>query len=724
MWPCRPGFRAERPGTRPTAPRARAAARGPVRLHPPRSRTASDDPRHPPRRGSSASGPSTGARDRPHAGSRPRRAGRRRPDAAVPRRARRRRRQEARVPAVHPIARPLRRAPLVVTADPDVLDDLLRLAATAGTRGARSPPTPGRRAPAWSTRPARAGRPGRRPTTAPGSACRGAPDVVLRRRSTSTTPASGSAPSRVGAEHVVFLPDAERWLADRLADAAEGGGPAGAARRRRRRSRRGRRDDAGLRAGRDRGARRAARRCSSTATRSAAASTSSSAGRRTAACAGATSPRTRGRVPATVLAERAAAHATGCRCCPGTAATARSVPVEAVESVLAAGRRAHDLVVVDLPRTVDEASRVVLGRRDDGAARRARRGARRGRGLPRRRRRRACCAATCGSSPAARRRPGLTGAQVAARARACRWSATCGRSRGLDAGARARRPAGRAAAAEPAGAAVRRAARRAAAAGRGGRRDGGAGPARSTRAARAGPPAGRRSAAVRRPPAAVAAALREEGGPLLGDADTRRVLRALQSEIVGAGPLEPLLRDPAVTDVLVNGPGEVWVDRGAGLERTAVRFADDAAVRRLAQRLAAPSGRRLDDAQPWVDARLPGGVRLHAVLPPVAPGGHLPVAARARGRGSSRLDELVAAGVRARRTAPSCCVALVRLARRLPGHRRHRHRQDHAAVGAAEPGRRAPTGCCSSRTPASSRRPTRTSCGSRPGRRTSRAPAR
>ncbi|MGZ6804596.1 MAG: TadA family conjugal transfer-associated ATPase, partial [Nocardioidaceae bacterium] len=99
------------------------------------------------------------------------------------------------------------------------------------------------------------------------------------------------------------------------------------------------------------------------------------------------------------------------------------------------------------------------------------------------------------------------------------------------------------------------------------------------------------------------------------------VLRALQSEIVGAGPLQPLLADPLVTDVLVNGPDEVWVDRGSGLVRAPVRFADEAAVRRLAVRLAAPTGRRLDDAQPWVDARLPDGVRLHAVLPPVVPGG-------------------------------------------------------------------------------------------------------
>ena len=121
--------------------------------------------------------------------------------------------------------------------------------------------------------------------------------------------------------------------------------------------------------------------------------------------------------------------------------------------------------------------------------------------------------------------------------------------------------------------------------------------------------------------AAVAAAVRAEGGGLRGDTELLTVLRALQSEIGGAGVLDPLLSDPDVTDVLVNGPGEVWVDRGAGLVRSALRFADEAAVRRLAVRLASGAGRRLDDAQPWVDARLAGGIRLHAVLPPVAPGG-------------------------------------------------------------------------------------------------------
>jgi pilus assembly protein CpaF len=143
--------------------------------------------------------------------------------------------------------------------------------------------------------------------------------------------------------------------------------------------------------------------------------------------------------------------------------------------------------------------------------------------------------------------------------------------------------------------------------------------------------------------ARVAEALREEGGALRGDAELLDLLRSLQSEIAGAGPLQPLLADHDVTDVLVNGPDSVWVDRGEGLQRVGVRFPDDAAVRRLAQRLAAPSGRRLDDAQPWVDARLADGVRLHAVLWPVAPGGTC-LSLRVPRRRVFALAELVEAG--------------------------------------------------------------------------------
>ncbi len=118
-------------------------------------------------------------------------------------------------------------------------------------------------------------------------------------------------------------------------------------------------------------------------------------------------------------------------------------------------------------------------------------------------------------------------------------------------------------------------------------------------------------------PAGVAAALRAQGR-LLGDAEVLGAAAELRGELVGTGVLEPLLADPEVTDVLVSAPDRVWVDRGGGLQLTGVTFPDASAVRRLAQRLAAVAGRRLDDARPWVDARLPDGTRMHAVLPPVA----------------------------------------------------------------------------------------------------------
>src|SRR3954452_2381507 len=121
--------------------------------------------------------------------------------------------------------------------------------------------------------------------------------------------------------------------------------------------------------------------------------------------------------------------------------------------------------------------------------------------------------------------------------------------------------------------------------------------------------------------AAVAALVHEEAGGLLGDDDVLLAVRDAVDELAGAGPLEPLLRLAGVTDVLVNGPDQGWVDRGAGLEPAAVRFADDDAVRRLAVRLPSSVGRQLGDAAPWVDAGLPDATRLHAVLPPVSGSG-------------------------------------------------------------------------------------------------------
>jgi secretion/DNA translocation related ATPase len=143
--------------------------------------------------------------------------------------------------------------------------------------------------------------------------------------------------------------------------------------------------------------------------------------------------------------------------------------------------------------------------------------------------------------------------------------------------------------------------------------------------------------------AQVAALVREESGGLLDDGAVLHAVREALDELSGAGPLEPLLRAPDVTDVLVNGPGEVWVDRGSGLERTDLRFADEGAVRRLAVRLAGAAGRRLDDGVPWVDAGLPDGTRLHAVLPPVADAGTC-LSLRVLRRCSLTVADLAAAG--------------------------------------------------------------------------------
>jgi pilus assembly protein CpaF len=143
-------------------------------------------------------------------------------------------------------------------------------------------------------------------------------------------------------------------------------------------------------------------------------------------------------------------------------------------------------------------------------------------------------------------------------------------------------------------------------------------------------------------PATVAAAV---GGqvPVAGSETLLDAMDAVSADIVGAGPLAPLLCLPGVTDVLVNGPGPVWIDRGTGLERTDLVVADEPALRRLAQRLVAASGRRLDAALPYADARLPDGTRVHAVLPPVSPQGTC-LSLRLPARRAFTLVELVAAG--------------------------------------------------------------------------------
>ena len=143
-------------------------------------------------------------------------------------------------------------------------------------------------------------------------------------------------------------------------------------------------------------------------------------------------------------------------------------------------------------------------------------------------------------------------------------------------------------------------------------------------------------------PALVASALRTEG-VVLGDAAVLDLVATLQTELAGAGPLQPLLDASATCDVLVNGPHEVWVDRGDGLVRAEVRFGSDDEVRRLAQRLASLIGRRLDDATPYVDGRLPDGTRLHAVIAPISTVGTV-ISLRVPRRRGFTLDELVDSG--------------------------------------------------------------------------------
>jgi pilus assembly protein CpaF len=143
-------------------------------------------------------------------------------------------------------------------------------------------------------------------------------------------------------------------------------------------------------------------------------------------------------------------------------------------------------------------------------------------------------------------------------------------------------------------------------------------------------------------PADVASAMRAEG-LVVSDSAVLDIVESLRRHSVGAGPLEQLLHQPGVTDVLVNGADQVFVDRGAGLELTGVRFRCEGDVRRLAQRLAASVGRRLDDAMPFVDARLADGSRVHAVLGTLASPGTC-ISLRVPAHRSFSLQDCVASG--------------------------------------------------------------------------------
>ena len=109
--------------------------------------------------------------------------------------------------------------------------------------------------------------------------------------------------------------------------------------------------------------------------------------------------------------------------------------------------------------------------------------------------------------------------------------------------------------------------------------------------------------------------------PLLSDVAAFETVDQVLTDMNGMGPLETLIKIPGVTDVVVNGPQDVWLDRGNGLEHSSITWSDEYELREFAVRLAQQMNRRLDEVQPFVDVRLKNGIRMHAIIPPLAQNG-------------------------------------------------------------------------------------------------------
>jgi pilus assembly protein CpaF len=105
---------------------------------------------------------------------------------------------------------------------------------------------------------------------------------------------------------------------------------------------------------------------------------------------------------------------------------------------------------------------------------------------------------------------------------------------------------------------------------------------------------------------------------LLTREDRSRLIADIVNEAMGYGPIDPLVRDPAITEVMVNGPGQVYVEQDGKLHSTGIRFRDDQHVMRIIEKIVSEVGRRIDESQPYVDARLPDGSRVNAIIPPLA----------------------------------------------------------------------------------------------------------
>jgi len=144
--------------------------------------------------------------------------------------------------------------------------------------------------------------------------------------------------------------------------------------------------------------------------------------------------------------------------------------------------------------------------------------------------------------------------------------------------------------------------------------------------------------------------IRETANRLINDASAplsllqrRHVVRQIEDEVMGLGPLEPLLADPSVSDILVNGAHQVYVERGGKIESTDVRFNDDAHLLNIIDRIVSKVGRRIDESMPMVDARLQDGSRVNAIIPPLAIDGPV-LSIRRFGRDTLTMDDLIRLG--------------------------------------------------------------------------------
>jgi pilus assembly protein CpaF len=125
--------------------------------------------------------------------------------------------------------------------------------------------------------------------------------------------------------------------------------------------------------------------------------------------------------------------------------------------------------------------------------------------------------------------------------------------------------------------------------------------------------------------------------------DRERLTSEIADDILGYGPLERLLADDSITEIMVNGPGEIWIERQGRLYETTVRFTDESHLRRIINRIVAQVGRRIDEASPMVDARLPDGSRVNAIIPPLSLTGPL-LTIRKFSRKRLTLDDMINIG--------------------------------------------------------------------------------